>query len=71
MIFFSSLRKKKQRRTSRVELGVRYVSEHFPNGGRNVGCNRGHSIPSEAGEDEVNSPIDVGGFHPGEWRYVL
>ncbi len=58
-----------------VELGVRYVSEHFPNGGCNGGCNGGHSTPSEAGEDEVNSPIGVGGFHPwewtGEWRYIL
>jgi hypothetical protein len=50
-----------------VELGVRYVSEHFPNGGRNGGCNGGHFTPSEAEEDQVNSPIGARGFHPGEW----
>jgi hypothetical protein len=61
MILFSLLRKKRQKRTSRVELGVRYVSEHFPNGGSNGGCNGGHSTPSEAGEDEVNSPIGARG----------
>ncbi len=59
--FVQFIKRKQQKRTSRVELGVRYVSEHFPNGGRNGGCNGGHSTPSEAREDEVNSPIGAGG----------
>jgi hypothetical protein len=71
MILFSLLREKK----TMVELGVRYVSEHFPNGGRNGGCNGGHFTPSEAEEDQVNSPIGRVGISPWgmdrEWRYTI